>query len=226
MPFIPKPPYDRPLSEALDFIRKADGCSRAEAFVQFRLMAMSRIANRPVVDCLWGDPRPPARANIGVTKSSENVGPFPSQWKDATLEDDGRVRFGTAGPVRSILVPWSWFLVMWQYHQEPSRAPAVTYSMTDTESEQAGDNGSPSMRTGTLVRLQLEGAVRIALESLGSPGKEIPWKRFCDHVRRECEVTAATRGYGDRSIERAVTAIKTGQDKSDKPDRSDMSQTS
>jgi hypothetical protein len=38
-----------------------------------------------------------------------------------------------------------------------------------------------------------------------------PWKRLCDNVRKECEVTANTRGYSDETIERrAKEMLRTG----------------
>jgi hypothetical protein len=55
------------------------------------------------------------------------------------------------------------------------------------------------------------------------PGKEVPWGRFCDDVRKECKVAATTRGYGDRSIARTVRRIAAERDKSDIADMSDIS---
>jgi hypothetical protein len=73
------------------------------------------------------------------------------------------------------------------------------------------------------VNPTLRAAVENAVKSHGPPGKSLSWKTFCDSVRSICGVQPNTRGYGDKSIERAVRAIKAEQDKHDK---SDMSQKS
>jgi hypothetical protein len=73
------------------------------------------------------------------------------------------------------------------------------------------------------VNPMLRAAIEDALRTQGTPGKTAPWKKFCDYIRSTCQVTANTRGYGDRSIERAVRAIMAEQDKHDKSDMSHMS---
>jgi hypothetical protein len=67
----------------------------------------------------------------------------------------------------------------------------------------------------------LHRVIEHVIEQHGHPGKAVPWKRFCDLVRTRCSVTANTRGYGDKTIGRAVLAI--GRDKSDIADMSAMS---
>jgi hypothetical protein len=78
-----------------------------------------------------------------------------------------------------------------------------------------GDNGTSARPEGT-ANAVLRAAIKGALKTLGTPGKNVQWKPFCDHVRAECQVTVHTRGYGDKSIQRLVKTIETGQDKMDK----------
>jgi hypothetical protein len=59
----------------------------------------------------------------------------------------------------------------------------------------------------------LRGSIQSLIEQHGCPGKSVQWARFCDLVRTQCGVTAKTRGYGDKSIERAVRALLAEQDK-------------
>lgn len=70
------------------------------------------------------------------------------------------------------------------------------------------------------VKRALLAAIRSTLKTVGVPGKTAQWKTFCAHVRMECAVTANTRGYGDKSIQRLVTAIKAAPDKEDKTENS------
>jgi hypothetical protein len=69
------------------------------------------------------------------------------------------------------------------------------------------------------VNAVLRKAVQDALSTLGMPGKTLQWKTFCDDVRSACRVTMKTRGYSDKSIQRAVTTVKAEQDKLDKQDK-------
>jgi hypothetical protein len=80
----------------------------------------------------------------------------------------------------------------------------------------------PSIRTNK-GGPELRAAIEAALKTLGRPGREAPWGRFCDYVRSECHVAAKARGYGDKSIQRIMRAIAAEQDKSDIADMSDMS---
>jgi hypothetical protein len=73
------------------------------------------------------------------------------------------------------------------------------------------------------VNPALRAAIENAENSHGTPGKSVPWKTFCDSVRSICGVQPNARGYGDKSIERAVRVIKAEQDKQDKSDMSQMS---
>jgi hypothetical protein len=66
-------------------------------------------------------------------------------------------------------------------------------------------------------------AIERHLKALGTPPEALAWKPFCDAVRKDCGVTLKTYGYGDRSIQRAVSSIKALQDKRDKSDMSYMS---
>jgi hypothetical protein len=56
----------------------------------------------------------------------------------------------------------------------------------------------------------LRAAIESALKVLGTPGKTVQWKPFCDHVRTECHATINTRGYGDKSIQRILKTIEAG----------------
>lgn len=114
MPFTDRPPSHRPLSDALDYIEVGDGCTRAEAFEQFRQMVISKEHHPFRLQCLWGDRKPDPSANIDpVPSPSENIGPYASDWEGATLEADGRARFAAWAEARLILVPWNDFLVAW-----------------------------------------------------------------------------------------------------------------
>ncbi len=127
MPFTDRPPSHRPLSDALDYIEVGDGCTRAEAFEQFRQMVISKEHHPFRLQCLWGDRQPDLPANIGpVTAPTENIGPYPPDWEGATLETDGHVRFSVLAEPRPILVPWNDFLVAWGSHQ-PRADPAEAY---------------------------------------------------------------------------------------------------
>jgi hypothetical protein len=53
----------------------------------------------------------------------------------------------------------------------------------------------------------LRKAVHDTVAELGTPGKHVPWKRFCDSVRKRCGVSTEVRGYGDKTIIRIVRAI-------------------
>jgi hypothetical protein len=55
--------------------------------------------------------------------------------------------------------------------------------------------------------------IRKVKSELGIPGKDIPWKTFNDRVREFYHVTAQTRGFGDRSIERSVQSIRSRRTK-------------
>lgn len=112
MPYVSRQPPHRPLLQALDYIEAKDGCTRDAAFAQFRHMASDG-----VIRALWGD-RKPAPPSIGpVTQAVEHIGPYPKDWHEATVQADGRVRFGRKGPVRSILVEWTYFVIAWETHQ-------------------------------------------------------------------------------------------------------------
>jgi hypothetical protein len=63
------------------------------------------------------------------------------------------------------------------------------------------------------VNSRLRAAVQSALQTFGTPGRTVQWKPFCDRIRAECQVTAQTRGYGDRSIQRVVKATSPKTDK-------------
>jgi len=58
----------------------------------------------------------------------------------------------------------------------------------------------------------LDGVVRGMLTTMGVPGSggKVMWDGFCDAVRTACEKTAKHRGYGDRSIRRAVARAQEG----------------
>jgi hypothetical protein len=43
---------------------------------------------------------------------------------------------------------------------------------------------------------------------LGTPGRDVSWKTYYKRVREVCGVTAKTRGYSDRNIERAYQRIR------------------
>jgi hypothetical protein len=73
------------------------------------------------------------------------------------------------------------------------------------------------------VNPTLRVAIEDALKTYGTPGKTVPWKTLYAGVRLICEVGPNVRGYGDKSIERAVKAIYAEQDKNDKSDMSEMS---
>jgi hypothetical protein len=69
------------------------------------------------------------------------------------------------------------------------------------------------------VRAALRAAVEKVRAELGEPGKsrKAPWARFCDRVRTDCGISESPppRGFGDKSIQRAVKVIRGEQDKSD-----------
>lgn len=73
-----------------------------------------------------------------------------------------------------------------------------------------GSKGRLLTETKGSVTAGLRAAIETVLTTLGTPGKQVPWQRFCDVVRSECGVAAATRGYGDRSIARAVKEVNCG----------------
>jgi hypothetical protein len=105
----------------------------------------------------------------------------------------------------------------WPPHFDPPAGAAVS----DQQFE-----ANRALGRVTKIRPELQAAVETALKMLGMPGKEAPWGRFCDFVRKQCNVAETTRGYGDKSIERAVQAmppIAADQDKPDIADMSDMS---
>jgi hypothetical protein len=87
----------------------------------------------------------------------------------------------------------------------------------------SSDGAATPARRGAYVNARLRAALLGALKTLGCPGSTIQWKPFCDRIRDECQATTKTRGYSDKSIQRAVTTIKAEQDKKDKLDMSDMS---
>jgi hypothetical protein len=60
---------------------------------------------------------------------------------------------------------------------------------------------------GQVHKRELRRAIKSAIAQHGYPGRTVQWQRFCDLVRAECSVTAATRGYGDKTIKRTVQAI-------------------
>lgn len=66
-------------------------------------------------------------------------------------------------------------------------------------------------------------AIERQLKALGTPPEALAWKPFCDAVRKDCGVTLKTYGYGDKSIQRAVSSIRARQDKRDNSDMSNMS---
>jgi hypothetical protein len=101
------------------------------------------------------------------------------------------------------------------------RAGAENAASPDTPKPTSPKGASNDLRPA--VNPTLRAAIENAENSHGTPGKSVPWKTFCDSVRSICGVQPNARGYGDKSIERAVRAIKAEQDKHDK---SDMSQKS
>jgi hypothetical protein len=60
-------------------------------------------------------------------------------------------------------------------------------------------------------KISLEAAIEDLLAKGQEPGRNIPWKTFCDNVREMCGTTAGWRGYSDRSIKRAVAPPKIGR---------------
>jgi hypothetical protein len=79
---------------------------------------------------------------------------------------------------------------------DESRAPAAPQA----------DGNVIAFRHGTAA---LQDAVRDTLAELGTPGSQVPWKRFCDQVRARCGLsTAQVRGYRDKTISRIVKTIK------------------
>lgn len=50
--------------------------------------------------------------------------------------------------------------------------------------------------------------IRRRLEREQNPGRNIPWKTFNDDVRAACGASKSTRGFSDRSIERAVVRCR------------------
>jgi hypothetical protein len=79
----------------------------------------------------------------------------------------------------------------------------------------SGSKVAPARREPS-VNAQLHAAIQGGLKTLGIPGRTVQWKPFCDRIRAECQVTAQTRGYGDRSIQRILKTISAGTDKPDK----------
>jgi hypothetical protein len=53
-------------------------------------------------------------------------------------------------------------------------------------------------------RLLRDHAIETRLKAGEIPGRTIPWKSFCDRIRRDCKVTRHSRGYTDKTISRAV----------------------
>lgn len=175
MPFVPPDTDERSLTEVLAFIVQEDGCSRIQAWDQFRQMV--RHIGRWLWSAFWADRHP-----------LENVGPF-GGWEDAILEDDDRVRFPGYPPRRIKIVLWSHFLLMWRHHQPPSAPQAESAKVVRLAA-------TPSP---TLVE-----AIQQAQDELGIPGSATRWNTFNDRVRKICGVTPQTRGFSDRNIERAV----------------------
>jgi hypothetical protein len=44
----------------------------------------------------------------------------------------------------------------------------------------------------------------------GVPGKDLPWKRFCDDVRKDCRASLTTRGFTNETIEDITREIMKG----------------
>jgi hypothetical protein len=69
------------------------------------------------------------------------------------------------------------------------------------------------------VPAALRAAIKKVRTELGEPGKspKAPWKRFCDQVRTERGISESPppRGFGDKSIQRTVKAVRGEQDKPD-----------
>jgi len=57
------------------------------------------------------------------------------------------------------------------------------------------------------IRSALSTAVESTLANLGHPGKDVPWKVFCDAVRTKAGVDLHHRGFGDRNIRRALEGM-------------------
>jgi hypothetical protein len=73
------------------------------------------------------------------------------------------------------------------------------------------DAASPTGAAGrpTRMRPDLRTAIESVLNTRGKPGEGgLRWKRFCDLVRDQCNKSPTDWGYGDKTIRRAVDAIK------------------
>jgi hypothetical protein len=57
-------------------------------------------------------------------------------------------------------------------------------------------------------RPQRDAAIKALLAKGLSPGQDIPWKVFCDEVRRAAGVTAEELGYSNERIEKVTRKIK------------------
>jgi len=97
-----------------------------------------------------------------------------------------------------------------------------------------GSDSSKKLETPASGNPALRHAISTVIKQCGYPGKSVQWEQFCHLVRTECGKVPdrgkpIERGYGNKTISRAVHAIKPDkkdkieQHKENKPDISDMS---
>jgi hypothetical protein len=89
----------------------------------------------------------------------------------------------------------------------PSEDTPSASSLSSSSSGGATDADRAKSSHGSPRNSRLQAAIKGALKDLGTPGKNAQWKPFCDRVRAECEAKVTTRGFGNRTIERAVRDI-------------------
>jgi hypothetical protein len=101
----------------------------------------------------------------------------------------------------------------------PSRIRDLEVDCTQLASLWGREPYVPDVPRKPTPREDLRAAIEKVQQELGEPGKSLkaPWKTFYDRVRAICEISELPppRGYGDKSIYRAVKAIRAEQAKSD-----------
>jgi hypothetical protein len=91
----------------------------------------------------------------------------------------------------------------------PEGTPSES-SLSSCSSGEATNTGKAEPTQVSPGNPMLQGAIESALKDFGIPGKGVQWKPFCDQVRVKCKATVTTRGFGDRTIERAMRRILRG----------------
>jgi hypothetical protein len=164
MPFVPPDSDERSLTDALVFIQEQDGCSRIEAWDQFRRMVP--LSRKWLWSAVWADRQavPPSNG-LPITRPSDNVGPF-GDWVHASLEDDDRVRFAGAKPRSIKIFLWSHFVSMWRHHHRPLGAPEPPSTTPSSEVDSEVETDPAAEAAASVVNFDAERQRR------GRPGRK------------------------------------------------------